>query len=230
MPNKSQFKYPFLHRVSPSTYHIVGSRRNIMRNLKFRVSHSNVFSRWTEPIPKEIAKEYARIRKSMDKEFIQGSELSHKAGLTLYYIVKKEKPRLVLETGVSTGYSTKIILEALNKNQNGRLVSTDICHDVGQLVKGMDISRWQLELVGKGQTFKDIVDKHSSIDVFLHDSDHSYENMKYEFDCVKNKVKKYILSDDVEVNMSFMELAKELNKKPIFIPSVLKTFGVLKIG
>lgn len=43
----------------------------------------------------------------------------------LWAIVRSSRPWLVVETGVCNGFSTPVILEALNRNGEGRLISVD---------------------------------------------------------------------------------------------------------
>lgn len=56
-----------------------------------------------------------------------------------------------------------------------------------------------------------LLDKLKTIDLFFHDSDHSYEHMMFEFNTALPYLfdKKIILSDDVDLNDSFKDFSKK---------------------
>ena len=45
--------------------------------------------------------------------------------LLLYFLVRKFRPKIILETGVAAGWSTLAFLKAINKNELGKLYSSD---------------------------------------------------------------------------------------------------------
>ncbi|MCE7994795.1 MAG: class I SAM-dependent methyltransferase [Roseivirga sp.] len=156
-----------------------------------------------------------------------GNNLNTTFGKWIYCCVRCFKPEVMVETGVSHGYSSWIILNAMNKNGTGRLYSIDLPdHDtnasynvkgessVGWLVPEELRGPWQLRLGDAKQLLPDTINELPAIDCFFHDSDHSYEHMTFEFKCVFDKVREggLILSDDIDKNNSFQELvaAKDL--------------------
>ena len=62
---------------------------------------------------------------SLEKNSIQPNRLGNMKGKILYSIVKSSMPTNIIETGVATGYSTSLILMALNENNYGLLNSID---------------------------------------------------------------------------------------------------------
>ena len=46
--------------------------------------------------------------------------------LVLYFLVKKLKPKIVIETGVAAGVSSYFILKAMHENKKGKLISIDL--------------------------------------------------------------------------------------------------------
>ena len=46
--------------------------------------------------------------------------------LILYFLVKKLKPKIVIETGVAAGVSSYFILKAMYENKKGKLISIDL--------------------------------------------------------------------------------------------------------
>ena len=99
-----------------------------------------------------------------------------------YAIVRVRKPRLVVETGVHDGLGSIAILLALQRNAlegiDGRLVSMDVNDQSGWLIP--ERLRGRLEArIGRSLDVIPEVPRTSSVDIFIHDSDHRYE---YELD------------------------------------------------
>lgn len=163
---------------------------------------------------------------------VHDGTISKESGLLLYGLIRSRKPKIVLETGIYNGFSTVIILSALNKNGYGKLYSTDVRKDVGRLVKNIDISRWNKRIGSPATVFKKVINEIGGIDIFVHDSDHSYENMIYEFNAAYKKMNRngFILSDDVDMNNSFFDFAKSKKCEPMVVYSPIKLFGVINLS
>ena len=129
-----------------------------------------------------------------------------------------KKPLVVLETGVSDGISTLSILLALEENQKGSLYSIDF-PDIGMpklygkppgwIIPPHLKKRWCL-IVGKSSDeLKPLLNRLKCVDVFFHDSEHSYINMMREFETVHMKMTENscILSDDASANSSIADFA-----------------------
>ena len=61
----------------------------------------------------------------LETKSIQPNRLGNVKGKILYSIVKSNMPTNIIETGVATGYSSSLILMALNENNHGLLTSID---------------------------------------------------------------------------------------------------------
>lgn len=162
--------------------------------------------------------------------------------VTLYAIVRARRPKIMIETGGTPGKSTAFILRAMEKNKAGhlftidwppqevaseRLEQRDKFHH--QMPRGKN-SNWvvpeylrkrQTLLLGKSkELLPALLETTANIDMFLHDSDHSYENMMWEFETVWPKLRAngLLLSDDVLDNRSFFEfcLRKGLQSTSVF--------------
>ena len=135
--------------------------------------------------------------------------------LVLYALVRLRKPRVLLESGVGPGSSTAFILRALQRNGSGKLVSLDLpergssanelavgfsqADPPGWLIHPSTRERWDLRLVDARVELPRIVAELKPIDMFLHDSLHTYEHMHFEY---SNSVPAIsaaglLLSDDV---------------------------------
>jgi predicted O-methyltransferase YrrM len=106
----------------------------------------------------------------------------------LYVLVRHVRPSQIVETGVGHGMSTTFILQALEDNNSGHLHSIDVPitmrvdeHPSGCLVPNHLHDRWDL-ILGESKTeLPPLLSKLDEVDIFLHDSDHSSENMDFEY-------------------------------------------------
>ena len=145
------------------------------------------------------------------------SVLSLDESISLYFLIKNLKPEIVVETGVSDGMSSFIILSALNENGKGKLYSIDLA-DVGMpklygkepgwIVDEELRKRWTLIYGKTSDELPELLEKLKYVDIFLHDSEHSYENMQFEFSLALKYMKEgsLLLSDDARANSAFEEL------------------------
>jgi predicted O-methyltransferase YrrM len=153
------------------------------------------------------------------------------AALLLYLMVRVNRPETVLETGVANGLSSNFILHALNANGTGTLYSVDINRNVGGLVDESVKNRWQLKIISLkngDKEFKQVVDSISSVDLFIHDSDHSYNGQMVEYKIVYPKISSdgIFASDDIDLSWAFVDFCKEKKVKPCFLVSATKIFGL----
>ena len=153
------------------------------------------------------------------------SIISFEDALSIYLVIKSQRPTIVLETGVSDGMSTSIILKALSENGKGTLHSIDL-PEVGmpQLINklpGWVIPEnlkddWNLYLGKSKKLLPEITSKLDKVDVFLHDSEHSYGNMLFEFETVSKVMPNgsVLLSDDALANNSIIYFSSTNGMKP----------------
>lgn len=111
--------------------------------------------------------------------------VNDEVGAILYSICRTVRPDNVVETGVASGVSTSYLLCALEENGHGRLHSIDYPTfepDTGWIVPDYLKYRWDL-LVGRSSArLEPLLDRLESIAVFFHDSEHTYENMMWEYE------------------------------------------------
>lgn len=148
--------------------------------------------------------------------------LSHNADFTLarfcYLICRALKPRIVLETGVAYGVTSAFILQALECNGNGVLQSVDLPplgkdtdKFVGILVPRELRHRWRLHRGASKRVLPSLLPELGQVDIFIHDSLHTYWNMKREFEQVKPYLARpsVVIADDVQGNPAFLEWVEE---------------------
>jgi hypothetical protein len=137
-------------------------------------------------------------------------------GRLCYGVVRAVRPALVVETGVCYGTTSAHILQALKQNQNGRLHSVDLpplgnrADDfVGSMIPDELCSRWTLHRGSSRKLLPPLLHEIGRIDVFVHDSLHTYRNMSREFALAWGALRPggVLISDDIEGNDAFKNLS-----------------------
>lgn len=133
-----------------------------------------------------------------------------------YAVVRTMKPKTVAETGVCYGVTSAHLLCALEGNGEGHLYSIDLPplgknNDdyVGWLVPGELRKRWALRRGTSRRLLGPMLKEVGSIDLFVHDSLHTYKNMKMELEMVWPHLSSggVLIADDIEENAAFQEFA-----------------------
>jgi predicted O-methyltransferase YrrM len=145
--------------------------------------------------------------------------LTHNADVALarccYAVCRGLAATCVVETGVGYGVTSAFLLRALEENGGGELHSIDLPplergadEYVGALVPPALRARWRLYRGLSRRLLPDVLARAGTIDVFLHDSDHTYDNMRFEFEHAWTRLRDggALLADDVEGNAAFDEL------------------------
>lgn len=144
--------------------------------------------------------------------------------LLLYYLCKIIKPEKIVETGVAYGKSTSYILQALNENNKGTLYSIDLVNKswqpikmVGSMIPNRLKNRWKFVEGESSKKLEPLLRSIGSIDIFYHDSLHTYKNMMYEFRTSWPFIKKdgILISDDVGSNDAIYDFSHQFNQAPV---------------
>lgn len=180
---------------------------------------------WRELEDDELA---SSIEASLAKTSERPAELHSNWRELLYTLVRLEEPDLVLETGVFDGLSSAYILHAVERNGTGQLVSVDINdrsrlpRDVADVTAGWVVptaltDRWDCQFGDARELLPKIVED-ETVDVFLHDSLHTADHMRFEFETVERSMPPGALfvSDNVRVNDVFWEFARDHLETPVF--------------
>jgi predicted O-methyltransferase YrrM len=116
----------------------------------------------------------------------------------LYLIVRALHPEQVVETGLSSGYSARLLLEAIARNGSGHLTSVGLAkfgvsagagaahqalvdRPVGYLVPDRLKPLWTVRLGPSETELAAALAQAGPIDLFVHDSLHQYPTMSREF-------------------------------------------------
>jgi predicted O-methyltransferase YrrM len=140
-------------------------------------------------------------------------------GLVLYVICRRQKPDIVVETGVASGVSSSYILCALEQNKRGQLYSIDLPwwqeNQSGWLIPEYLRHRWHLIIGRSSEELAPLLRQVAEIDIFLHDSDHSYHNMLWEFQAAWRYLKAggLLLAHNIDANEAFSDFCRDYSIK-----------------
>lgn len=180
---------------------------------------------------KEISKYVVRELGDYKRAILGPSSRPHKAE-AYYVITRLTKPTIVVETGVQTGISSAFILQALEKNGDGVLYSIDLPDEEmlrmippearhklqsGWVIPSELKYRWKL-IVGRSKDkLCPLLEKLGKLDIFLHDSEHTYENMIWEYKTAMNFLSPtgILLSDDTNLSNAFDDFCGNIKTRPI---------------
>jgi Methyltransferase domain len=161
-------------------------------------------------------------------------------GLRLYKLLRDLHPEVAVETGVCNGVSTAFLLLALEDNDTGKLHSIDLPEVAGEdyeegtfwdgkggavippgkepgwMVPPALRDRWELVLGRSQDELPPLLERVGPIDFFMHDSEHSYECMSFEFHAAWEALGDggLLVADDVNVNTAWAEFAREVGREP----------------
>jgi predicted O-methyltransferase YrrM len=132
---------------------------------------------------------------------------------TLYGLTRWFRPTVIVESGGYIGMSSAFILKALadEKLTTAKLYSIELSEDCEQGVLVPDELRSAsggfIPIRGKVEDFLKSNELPSSIDMFLHDSSHSYRHMLWEFRQFWPRLRDggLLVSHDVQMNAAFPE-------------------------
>jgi predicted O-methyltransferase YrrM len=180
----------------------------------------NCLSKCDEPEIEILLKE-STPSLQLPKEALKYKSVDFSNIVMLYYLVRISKPHEIVETGVWSGKTSWAILQALADNGRGHLTSIDLgikesegsrlpTDQIGGFVPQDLRKYWTLELGDSRELLPRILSKLGVIDMFYHDSNHSYEHMMFEFKtaCLYLKEGGIICSDDVNLNNAWIDFSK----------------------
>lgn len=172
------------------------------------------------------------------KESVDSADWFAMQRVALYVMIRLLKPEVCLETGVFYGGTTAFILNALRKNNYGRLISIDLkrssisteprhhlVNDSEYIPEGLDVgfivhenlkSRWELI---RGNSLEEIPKITETINFYSHDSDHSYNFVKKEMSLVHEKLSPdaVMMVDDIDWSNAFFSFCDEKKMYPLML-------------
>jgi predicted O-methyltransferase YrrM len=158
-----------------------------------------------------------------------GGPIDYESGRALYMLARIFKPEVVLETGVANGVSSSFILKALDQNSRGMLYSIDLHYregvsvpigkELGWIIPEELRNRWLLVLGESTKVLPKLLKKLGTVDIFFHDSRHTYKTMIKKYSIVWPFLKDggLLLSHDVKSNDAFLDFVNSTKTKPIVV-------------
>lgn len=172
------------------------------------------------------------------QETAEAGDMGTNSLANLYAIIRELKPSIVVETGVCNGFSSLVTLLAMEKNRHGHLYSIDYPYrsdislqefrdetfenyggasipkdkEPGWIIPERLRNRWSLR---EGKSQKQLCHLSSELssppELFIHDSEHSYPCMMFEYEWANTWIESggVIISDDISWNDSFKVFTEE---------------------
>ena len=198
------------------------SKKDSTKDIAWIKNNQVSFRDWAEKIDPEAWKAseaFSKKLKEQAKAILDGIPVKMGGGglyPVLYFLTLYRRPRVILETGVAAGFSSKTFLSALKENGMGTLYSSDFPYFrianpekyIGILVDEDLKDNWHLFIEGDKKNIPAILSEIDKIDLFHYDSDKSYDSRVYTFNLIKDKLHKdsYILFDDIQNNNHFKDM------------------------
>jgi len=136
----------------------------------------------------------------------------------LYFLTRFLRPRVVVETGVAAGFSSRAFLHALARNGSGVLRSSDFPYFrlaepekyVGLLVEPEFRAHWTPLLKGDRMNLPEIAAGTDRVDLFHYDSDKSYEGRAFALRQMEPKLtdQTVVIFDDIQDNWHFRDISE----------------------
>ncbi|MGI8469869.1 MAG: class I SAM-dependent methyltransferase [Pyrinomonadaceae bacterium] len=143
-----------------------------------------------------------------------------KLGRLCYVMCRAIKPAVFVETGVAYGVTSSFILKALKVNNHGKLSSVDrppatrsAASFIGTLIPDELRDNWQLHRGESQKLLPALLSELKEVNIFLHDSRHTYGNMSAEFKLVAPYLtnRGVLIADDINRNIAFQEWVTRTN-------------------
>jgi predicted O-methyltransferase YrrM len=176
-----------------------------------------------EPInTPDFARHLAGAEEQFRKLSIESADLFAKKVLVQYAAIRALGPETIVETGVANGVSSSYLLLALQKQGKGRLHSIGLGDptylpagkQAGWFVPDGLRDRWQVHLGDAREQLPSLLPKLGTIDVFIHDSLHTYEHMFWEFETAYPFLRPggLLISDDALWNRAFEDFSQKMGE------------------
>lgn len=135
-------------------------------------------------------------------------------------LVKEIKPSIVVETGLANGASTRKILSAF-KELN--LIDSKLyTFDIDPILETEELKsnpQFNFVLIDPRNGIEKEMSIIGEIDLFYHDSDHSYDNQMHEYENAWKMLKPNgaLATDDVQWSNAFIDFCKKVERTPLLL-------------
>ncbi len=133
--------------------------------------------------------------------------------------VLHQRPSVVVETGVAKGVTSRVVLEALNRNDRGHLWSIDLPHlfektlhvQTGAAVTDSCRKRWTSIKGSSRRRLPSLLRSLIQVDLFIHDSLHTARNTRFEMEQTLEFLAPggVMIVDDISTHQAFFNFAQD---------------------
>jgi hypothetical protein len=136
-----------------------------------------------------------------------------------YAVIRALQPKHVVETGTDKGLGAVVVAAALLRNGHGNLTTMDVNPAAGYLVSGCF---QEVVSVVIGDSITSISALPKDVELFIHDSDHSAEYERQEYDSIAPKLLKgaKVLSDNAHASDALDSWASETHRDFLYFQEV----------
>lgn len=201
---------------------VTGQKPSATTTEPVRKLHELLGLEWPCPLERDFEEAWTDLERTMASTSVKVGA-GHDADLNLANVVwcaiRHMDPLRVLETGVARGVTSVLALRALSQSNGGqgRLWSIDLppmmhgWHEQSKVL--VDENAWPDWTYVRGssrRTMASTCAAMKSIDIFIHDSLHTPQTMKYEFEKAWPYMRTggLLISDDVEDNSAFVDFVQ----------------------
>jgi len=172
---------------------------------------------------RELADHVRRLTEEADMTDSADPVVRYGRRLGWYAIVRRRKPRVVVETGVDKGLGSCVISAALRRNaaegRPGRLYALDIDPKAGWLLRPPYSEHGTLLV---GDALDSLKNLKETVDLFISDSDHSAEYEAREYRAVEALLAEdaLVISDNAHCTDALVEFARETGRRFLYFQEV----------
>jgi predicted O-methyltransferase YrrM len=223
---------------------VVGEKPSATTAEPVRDLHELLGIEWPCPLDEDFNATWDDLARTMASSGLTVGE-GHDADVNLAHVVwcaiRHMEPRRALETGVARGVTSALALAAMAQfnGEVGRLWSIDLppmmsgWHQQSKVL--VDEAAWPNWSYIRGSSRRAMTSTCASIgsiDIFIHDSLHTPQTMKYEFDKVWPFMRAggLLIADDVEGNSAFVDFVKSRRIEKWFIAPKADKAGLFGVA
>lgn len=171
---------------------------------------------WTRELEddKDLISQLSGRLSSNPRRGISSTEPSWGRRLGWYAIVRARQPDHVVETGTALGLGSCIIAAALLRNGHGRLTTIDTDPEAGYLIA----KPWASVIDRRTGSSTDVLLAMRDVDMFLHDSLHTYDYETRELAAVEANLRPdaIVLSDNAHETPALSDWAERTGHRYLF--------------
>ena len=161
----------------------------------------------------ELRSHIEHATEASDRRRLADHEVRYGRRAGWYAAVRAIKPRLVVETGTDKGLGSCVFAAALLRNGRGRLITVDVNPESGYLIDGRYATVVD-RVIGDSITF--LHGLNEPVDLFLHDSWHTFQHEMAELSAVRLATGAVAFSDNAHASDALLAFSQETGRRFLF--------------